>query len=163
MNKRTAFLSVLIVLLFFVTSFAAEPELETKVQELETRIATLEKYIDQLHSNLESYSKEVLDQIDIKVKSGTDKVVAISPVSKKMTKIETNAGMFLVAVNKLQRTEDGYRLLLNVGNPNLGKFSGLKFKLSWGKDFDPTSANVKYEDWRKSLLSGEYTYPGALL
>ena len=71
--------------------------------------------------------------------------------------------MFLIAVKKFQRTEEGYRLLLNIGNPNMAKYTGMQFKFRWGKKWDMTLANVKYEDWHASLASGDYRYGGELL
>jgi hypothetical protein len=152
-----------LIVFFVIFATVANAQEDTKVQQLEARVQALEKYIEQFNANLDNFGKNLSDQVDMKIKAGTDKVVAINPVSKKFVRIETNAGMFLLAVNKFQRTEEGYRLELGVGNPNAAKYSGAKFKLSWGKNFDPNAANKKYDDWRKSLTNGEYAYNGELL
>ena len=149
-------------LLLAAPTLRAEDDLEKKVTELEGRVQGLEKYTEELNTHLNKFSKDLVDQVDTQVKAGSDKVVRLSPVSKKFTKIETNAGMFLIAVNKFQRMETGYRLLLNIGNPNSAKYTGLKLKMHWGKNWDAAAAKITYEEWRASLMSGEYAYAGAL-
>ena len=140
----------------------AQEESKNEFSRLEARIDSLETYIREFTASLNTFTKGVNDQIAAKVRVESDKVIALSPVSKKFTKIETNAGSFVLVINKFQRTEEGYRLLLNIGNPNAAKFSGLRFKLRWGRIWDPNSVTITYEDWRASLIGGEYIYPGEL-
>ena len=160
MNRKQIALSVCVFFLA-VSPVLAQEDADQRISAMEARVKALEEYVEKLNTNLETFSKELLNQIDIKVKSGNDKVVAINPVSKTFTKVETNSGMFLIAVNKFQRMEEGYRLLLNIGNPNAAQYSGMRFKLHWGKKWDADSI-IKYEDWRASLMNGEYTYGGEL-
>jgi len=134
---------------------------EKRISHMERNVDSLETYIREFTSNLTNFTKEIGNQIDVKVRVGGDKVIALDPGSNKFTKIDTNGGVFLLAINKFQATEEGYRMLLNVGNLNNATYTGLKFKLHWGKAWDPNST-VKYNQWRSTLVGGEYNYPGEL-
>ena len=161
MNRKQIVLSVCIFFLGLSPAIAQEDSAQKKISDLEVRVQALEAYVEKLNTNLNVFSKDLLSQIDMKVKAGSDKIVGINPGSKTFTKVETNSGMFLIAVNKFQRTEEGYRLLLNIGNPNAAIYNGMRFKLRWGKRWDADSI-IKYDAWRASLISGEYTYGGEL-
>ncbi len=133
-----------------------------KIDDLERKVEALEKYIEKLRPTLDGLTKNLLENIDERMEALADKVIVLNPVSKKFSKIETNAGEFLLAVHKMEKIENGYRLVLHIGNPNQAVYGGVKLKLRWGKKWEASFIKPTYEEWRRSLTIGQYSYLGSL-
>lgn len=130
--------------------------------DLRMRVKVLEDYVEKFKPSLDEFSQDLLNNIDRRIQVATDKIVVLNPVSRRFVKIEASAGTFLIAVQKMEKIERGYRLVLNIGNPNTPTYSGVKLTLRWGKKWDESFAHSSYEQWRSSLTGAEYTYVGAL-
>lgn len=48
---------------------------------------------------------------------------------------------------------DGYKVILNLGNPTTATYRNFKLKVKWGKEFDYEKDEP--EEWRKSLKETE--------
>lgn len=131
-----------------------------KTDELERRLANLEGYIQGLPTQLTDFSKGIYSDLDQRMKFAADKVVGLNIVSKQFSKVETNAGDFLLAVDQREKTANGYRLVLKIGNPHSATYSNFKLRLFWGKNWDPSFVKPSYEEWRGSLVGAEYSFAG---
>ena len=140
----------------------AQTDSEERIKALENRVAALEEYVKKLSPTMDEFSKVLVNNLDGQVKEATGRIAVLNPVNKMFTKIETNSGMFLISVKKMEKVDNGYRLVLEIGNPNAATYSGVKLRLHWGKKWDPTFVHPSYDEWRGSLKGAEYSYPGAL-
>lgn len=161
-------IKILFVFLLSSTLFpatgGAQPSLNAKLAELETRVQALEEYSEKLQKSLNSFSQKLVNTVDEQLRAAAGETAVLNPISRKVTKIETNTGTFLVSIQKTEKLSngDGYRLYLQVGNPHGATYGDVKIRLYWGTKWDPSYQNVPYEEWRNSLTGGEYVYNGLL-
>jgi hypothetical protein len=164
--SRSIFLQILngsmLCFLYFSAAAYGQTDAEQRLSVLEGRVQAMEIYIQNLQPTLNQFSQELLSNVEQRVDAGTGKVIVLNPISKTFSKIVTNTGTFLISVQKVQKLTEGYRLYLHIGNPNAVTCSGLKLTLSWGKKWDPSFVKPSYEEWRHSLVGGEFSYPGDL-
>ena len=144
---------------------AAVTALERRMEHLETRMGVLEGYLDELAPRLNSFSSELYKSVDQRLELATGQVAALSPISRKFTKIQTNAGTFLLAIADTEKLANGYRLTLKIGNPNAAVYSGARFKdfLGPGLGSQETWRPTYVEEWRQSLAGAEFSYKGDLV
>lgn len=154
----------------------AETELEWRVQKLEKYVETFQPTISQLSNNLnesiqeytrgleaslENYSQKLQSNLDERLSGTNRQVVILNPYSKAYQSIETNTGIFLISVGKVEPLAEGIRLHLNIGNPNYADYQNFKLKLIWGSKWSGGYATT-HEQWRQSLNGAEYTFQGKL-
>ncbi|MDP2654795.1 MAG: DUF3251 domain-containing protein [Candidatus Omnitrophota bacterium] len=162
MARYPVLAAVVVIAALFVPTLSAEDSSQDP-SLLEARVSALEDYTQKLGDSLKQYSEGLISSVETKIKAENGRVIALNPVSRKFSKIETNAGMLLIAVQKMQRLENGYRMLLNIGNPHAAAFGTITLKLRWGRTWDAGQGAVSYDDWRNSLTAGEYVYKGRLV
>lgn len=133
-----------------------------QIQLLESKVARLEDYIEQIEPAFNDFSNDLDEHLKMRIDRAVGNVVYLDPLSKDFYKIETNAGLFLIAIKEINKLEKGYLMKLRVGNPNNASYEGVKLTVSWGKPWDPRAINKNFNDWRKSLLTAEYNFSGAL-
>jgi hypothetical protein len=153
-----------------------ESELEWRVQKLEKYVETfhptikelsnnlnksIQEYTKDLESSLENYSQKLQINLDERLNNIDRKIVILNPYSKSYQSIETNTGMFLISVGKVEPLEAGVRLHLNIGNPNYADYQNFQLKLIWGSKWTG-GFTTTYEQWRQSLNGAEYTFQGKL-
>ena len=140
----------------------AQQNVNVKVEDLRKRVAALEDYTQKLQSSMNDFSKNLVNNVDQQLQDIKRRFAVLSPVSSKVVKIETNTGIFLISVQRMDKIDKGYRLYLQVGNPNAATYGDAKLRLFWGPKRDEQSANAPNENWRQSLAGAEYVYPGML-
>jgi len=156
-------LPVLLLMLMAQTAPAfAQQASAAKVDELRKRVEKLEDYTDKLQSGLDDFSKNLVSNLDQQLQAVRSNAVVINPLSRKVSKIETNTGTFLLAVSRMDKSGDGYRLYLQIGNPNAATYGDVKLRLYWGSAFSSVSANMTYDKWHQSLKGAEFVYSGSL-
>jgi len=108
MNKPLIIVSLSIITAVLVTGTSyGQIGIEEKVAELEDKISNLENYVAKIQPYLNEFSNELLDNVDIKLNNSSGKTVVLNPVSRRLTKIETNTGTFLIAVKRLEKKDNG--------------------------------------------------------
>jgi hypothetical protein len=163
MKKLIAFLIICGLFVFLHDrDLLAQDVDQQKILLLEQRVTALEDYIQKLQASLSEFSRNLSDQTDRQMKAYTNQTVVLNPFSPKLSKIETNTGMFLISVSKIEKIQNGYRLTLNVGNTSSASFADVILRMRWGKRWDPSYVNPTYEEWRKSLKAGTFSYNGTL-
>jgi len=118
----------------------------------------LDEYTTKLEGNLENFSRELQIDVENKIRAIDKETVLLNPASKNYQRIETNTGTFLIAIEKMEKIENGFKLHLQIGNPNYADFHDIYLRLFWGKAWTPQSS-ISYEEWRGSLAGAEYRFP----
>ncbi len=156
--------SVLIcgAILNVATAFAAEQSNAAKIDDLRSRVAVLEGNVQTLQTGINDFSKTLVRNVDQQLQLAKSRSVVINPLSRKVSKIETNTGTFLLAVSRMEKIDKGYRLYLQIGNTNAATYGDVKFRFFWGSAMPESSADNAYEKWRQSLTGAEFAYTGTL-
>lgn len=157
------FLVIAVVFLAAQASPAdAQQASAAKVEELRKRVEKLEEYTEKLQAGLNDFSKNLVSNLDQQLQAVRSNAVVVNPLSRKVSKIETNTGTFLLAVSRMDKSGEGYRLFLQIGNPNAATYGDVKLRLYWGSPFSAVSATTTYDKWRQSLKGSEFVYAGTL-
>jgi len=151
-------------------------ELEDRVRALENYVETFQPtlrqfsenmqnsirdYTQGLESSLKNYSKQLQTDLEERLQNLDRRIIMLDPVAKSYQTMDTRTGTFLIAVERMEPLEDGFRLHLNIGNPNFADYKDFKLRLVWGRKWMP-SYPISYAEWRQSLTGAEYTFQGAL-
>ena len=110
-------------------------QIKNKVEGMENTISELETRVVELELSKNIYEDAFLD---VSVKG--------------YQRIDTNCGFFLISIKEAKPYLDGYKIILNIGNPSTIVYSGFTLKVKWGKRFEK---GEKYADWSKSLKEKE--------
>jgi hypothetical protein len=175
--KLTSLIVSLTVL--FISQASAQ-----NTSELEGRVDALEKYVDNfqptlnkfssdiqnsigtygqgLEANLNKYYLKLQSDLNDKLSSVQNRAVVLDLTGKKFQRIDTDAGVFLISVEKLESTEDGYKLIMNIGNINFADYKDYSFKLTWGKRWTG-NPDDSYAAWKNSLTGAEFSFQGTLI
>ncbi|MCR4336188.1 MAG: DUF3251 domain-containing protein [Candidatus Omnitrophica bacterium] len=139
----------------------SQQDLEVRLANLEARLTNIEDYLEKFRPVFADFSKNMLESVDKKMQLVTDKVVILNPVSRESVKIESNVGTILLSIQKMDKTEKGYLLTLNIGNPSAATYGNIKVKMRWGKNYVQGPVQ-NYDQWRRSLGTSEFEYPGEI-
>lgn len=170
--------SVIFIFLFLIVAVNAQAQnIENRVDALEEYVETfqptliefseelqrnIQKYTQGLEDSLQNYSKNLQQKVNSQIKTLNRKQIVIDPNSPAFQSVESNAGTFLVSVDRVERLPSGvFRLYLNLGNYNFADYKGFIVKLVWGPKFYPGYGS-KIEEWRDTLNGTEYTFDGTL-
>lgn len=87
------------------------------IQALKNKINYLEDEVGEIHANL--------------VKS--DRSTAyFSPESQDFLRLDSNLSSFFVSIKNVKPYADGFKLTLNLGNPNFASFQNVTLNITWG-------------------------------
>lgn len=164
---KVAFVFTVALILVVVSNgpsvHAAEQSVASKIEDLRDRVAVLEDNVEGLQNGVNDFSKTLVRNVDLQLQRLNSKAVVINPLSRKVLKIETNTGAFLLAVSRMDKIDKGYRLYLQIGNANAATYGDVKFRFFWGSAMPSLSTDNKvYEKWRQSLTGAEFAYTGTL-
>ncbi len=171
-------------LILLLSAVLISPAFAQNSSELESRVESLEKYVDQfqptlnkfssdiqnnigsygqgLEANLNKYYLKLQSNLNDKLASVQNRAVVLDLTGEKFQRIDTDAGVFLISVEKLEATEDGYNLTMNVGNINFADYKDYKFQLMWGKRWTG-NPDDSYAAWQNSLTGAEFSFQGTLV
>lgn len=168
------------ILIFTPTGLLAdEAQIQSKLVELEERLKNLEgemqhwqgtletvtaniqksldDYSDQFQASLQDFNKNLQTNLDKRLAFETHHKVILNPIAKEYTRIDTNSGTFFIMVDKIERSPEGYKLNLTIGNPNVATYKGFVLNLRWGAKWSPENVQP-YAEWERDLSEGEFTY-----
>jgi hypothetical protein len=130
---------------------------DTKTGPQEQKIGALENQVNAIQKELKDMRLQLLR---LSVKGDMYKSISIDTSDKGFQRLDTSLGSFLVSVNDVKPYSNGYKLVLNVGNPYSASFKGITIKAKWGPAFDSKvseSDEKYYENWQKSFREKEET------
>jgi len=146
--KSAAIIAITIILAGGCTEQRVVSNLDQKMTSVEQQINSLQTEINQLRSKI--FVIELTRDVYNKIQLDTS--------SKGFQRIDTSCGSFMVSLIDVKPYSNGYKLILNIGNPYSARFSGLKLKAKWGSPFNFKDAGgdfSTYEKWQKSLQEKE--------
>jgi len=153
-------------------------ELEERVQALENYIEgfqptlnkfsqdmqnTVQSYHQGLESDLNKYYLKLQDKLDQRLSTLDNRTIVLDSSGKTFQRLDTDSGMFLISIEKLERIENGVRLHMNIGNINFADFADYKIKLVWGKKWTGGEVSDSYSAWRQGLTGAEFLFQGVLI
>ena len=177
--KKSIFIqfSLILTMILLLCPQVMAQTLEKRVNALEEYVETfqptliefsdelqnnIQKYTKGLEQSLQTYSNSLQSQVNSHLKQMKRKSINLDPNTPAFQSVETNAGSFLISVDRVEKMPSGaFRVFLNIGNYNFADYNGFKIKLIWGTKFYPGFAQ-KMDDWRDTLRGTEYTFDGTL-
>jgi len=120
-----------------------------------------DKYMKDVNASLEGYTGGLERDLNEQLEDLDRKRIQIDVGDKAFQSIESNAGLFLISVDQFTAIEEGYRLTLNIGNPNYADYKGFTLRLLWGPKYYP-ALYQSYDVWRSGLVGAEYSFEGTL-
>lgn len=181
----TCFKLTVLFFIFFFISFSGRVLAQDNKTDIEERVQAVENYIEGfqpalnkfsedmqntvhtynqgLESNLNKYYIKLRDKLDQRLSTLDNRIIVLDTSGKTFQRVDTDAGMFLVSIEKKELIENGIRLHMNIGNINFADFSDYKIKLVWGKKWTGGEAGDSYAAWRESLTGAEFSFQGALI
>ena len=133
----------------------------TFVEMSDTFNNSIQRYTQDLESSLENYSQTLQRNLDRRLDGFGRKTIVLNPFSAAYQSIETNTGIFLIAIERMEQIENGVRLHVNVGNPNFADYNDFTLKFIWGRK-RTGDYKISYDQWRQSLKGVEATFRGKL-
>lgn len=119
-------------------------QLKTQVKAMGQRVDTLELQVSVLQAR--PYQAAVLD-----------------PSEKGYSRVDTGQGFFPISVDNVEPYLDGYRVTLNIGNPQFAVYNGFTIKAKWGPQWDFQKTGQSFSDWEKALREKDFTLADTLL
>jgi len=117
-------------------------------------IKQLRKEVDDLKSRVDGLS------LNFRFSQNRNHTVLLDPAEKGYQRIDSEDGFFLLSTKDVAPYLDGYRLLVEVGNPTTIRYVGFKIKVRWGPtqlDFGDNDKTMK----RRELAFPATQYPGS--
>lgn len=86
--------------------------------------------------------------------------IVIDTSTKEYQRVDTSTGIFLISFEDARPCLDGYKLILNIGNPSLVIYKGFTLTVKWGKKFNDKlpRQGKEYDEWEKSLQEKEMSF-----
>jgi len=182
--KTKGFRHGLTVLMLFLGVIFTIPVFAQSTADLDARLKVVEDYLEKLPPSMASYAGSLEESInnytknleaglnkytdrletniETKLLGVNEKTIELDVHSQAYKKIETPTGSFLIAINDAIPIKGGYKLALQIGNPNYADFHDFTLRIVWGKSWDKNS-KVTYQQWRDSLTGSVYNFNGELL
>ncbi len=124
-------------------------KINNTISQLENNILISKKQIEDLKNDMQELKNDVYEKRgrDI-VNEITHRVAMFTPSSKDFSTVNTDVGMFYIALKDIQKYANGYKLILSIGNPNSVTYNNLHVTVTYGK-------SMKGYDWVLDLLSSK--------
>lgn len=136
--------------------------LDATILELSTTLnQSIQEYTQGLEASLEDYSRKLQINIEERMNARDKKVVVLNPYARSYQAIESNSGIFLIAIEQVEAIDNGFRLRLNIGNPNYADFQNFQLKFFWGPGWGGSPV-MPYTDWHSHLNGAEFTFQGKI-
>jgi hypothetical protein len=132
--------------------------------EQQRAIADLRAQVEALQKKVEYFgAREALLATRVSDKKDREDSVTLDVTHTAYQRLDTDNGFLLVSAEKAEPYLNGYKILLNVGNPLSVSYSGLKAKIKWAKYYDSNQFTPdSYAEWQKSIQQKETSFPDVL-
>ena len=141
-------LSPLVLALCSIACVQKDPriaKLEQRLDAAEKKLETVEQDVSILKTRADS-TDETLIQLT------PDTAAEFAPDQKGFTAIHTSYGVFLVSVSDIKPYANGYKVVLNFGNPLNVDFDGAEIQVQWGPK---RKQGIKYSEYLQQLRTSK--------
>lgn len=108
-------------------------------------MAQLEKTIADLQSTVS------FDRLLIANKLDKHESINIDPSSRDFQRLDTDSGFFLVSLESVTAYLNGYKLMLDIGNPSDANFQSATISVTWSKPYDWAHyTDASYKQWQSA-------------
>ena len=134
------------------------------LEEQQRAIADLRAQVEALQKKVEYFgSRESLLATRVNDKKDREDAVTLDVSHSAYQRLDTDNGFLLVSAEKAVPYLNGYKILLNIGNPLSVSYSGFKAKIKWAKYYDSNQFTPdSYAAWQKSIQQKETSFPDVL-
>lgn len=115
---------------------------QQQVAELTSRVSKLEADVKSLQSKLD------LDEFVLSMKQTRNDSINLDPASRTFQRVDTDNGFFLVLLDSVTPYLNGYKLMVEIGNPSDASYPNASVKLLWNKA--PDLSKTTFADWKKA-------------
>jgi hypothetical protein len=123
--------------------------------DLQFKVWSTEYSLEKIKPRLDTVETDVR-----KLKYSQNEFAVLSPDEKGFSKVDTPIGPLLFSLGDMKPYADGYRVNIEIGNPNNATFKDLKLKIKWGARYD--YKKQLFSEWEKSLRVKETTISKAI-
>jgi hypothetical protein len=163
---RTTLLSVCLTCfpLNMTSQTEAPSAAPSSAEEQQRVIADLRAQIDALQKRVEYFgSREGVLSMRMNDKKDREDSITLDLAHSAYQRLDTNNGFLLVSAEPAVPYQNGYKILLNIGNPLSMSYSGLSAKIKWAKYYDANQFTPDtYAAWQKSIQQKETSFPDVL-
>ncbi|MGH9718508.1 MAG: hypothetical protein ACRD4R_17505 [Candidatus Acidiferrales bacterium] len=132
--------------------------MQQEIEALKTEVASLQRSMATSQSDALKLSLRVFQ-----LESDKHQTVDLDLTSRNYLRIDTDQGMFLVAVQNVEPYLDGYKITLDVGNTSSATFHGFKLHSEWNTKYDWTHyTEASFDSWQKETRKRDDSFPEVL-
>jgi hypothetical protein len=132
-------------------------DLNKKMTDLTSKVTALETTLFKVEDSQRKLNQRATD---LEFRLDQYQAVNLDESEKGYQRLETESGFFLVKIQGHQPFLDGYKLFIEVLNPNAVSYSGVTLSIKWGHAFDPSRLSESV--WATSLREKETKLPTPL-
>lgn len=134
-----------------------------RVAKIQADLNSLEKEVGELSKTVEGMRSQ-LTRVEFSQFTNSHGSITIDPASpKSYQRLDSNTGSFFVSLSDVVPFLDGYKVILNVGNPLDVTYSGFTLDVKWGPRYDYSKFSVPtYTAWSKQLREQKFPYADSL-
>jgi hypothetical protein len=143
-------------------------QVQPKPQRAEAQLAAVQKQVVALKEELATLHQEVnrlnLTVFQMQLRLDSTLRVELDPtIPHQFQRLDTSNGSFLVSLESIEPYLDGYRVVLNLGNPSAASYSGYTLKVRWGPAYNWSQYTAdSYEKWQKAVREKEIPFTDSL-
>ena len=89
--------------------------------------------INMLEKEVESNADAIFG---LEIRDTMNETIVLDSSTKGYNRIDTEYGYFLISLEEIKPYLDGYKLILDIGNPSTILFKGFKLNAKWGKAYN---------------------------
>jgi hypothetical protein len=127
-------------------------QLRTMLERQRAEFAEFRTKAEAEVAKLKGY-QEVLQMLFKDGRLGRKSVVKLDPTSREFQRVDTDTGFLLVSCKTAVPYLDGYKVMIQIGNPFLVTFTDFHVDAWWGR---PQGQNEDYIKWRGDLQHKQF-------
>ena len=161
---------------------------DKRIEELKDTVIGFNKEIEGFNKEIEGYNKEIegfnkeiegmdhylnerIDSVDSELSFLSINILSLRSLVEKndsaifnindfsgFSAVNTDNGIFFISIEDVQPYLSGYKIMLDIGNPQNCRYRGLKLNVKWSKEFDSENKDISYTDWKKAINEKDMSF-----
>jgi hypothetical protein len=129
---------------------------QKQIDELKSQIAALRAKVLSLET---SQGDSAYRLFKLELSKDAYKSVVLDMTSRNYQRIDTDTGTFLISIEDASPYLDGYRIVLNIGNPSFAAYKGFKLTVKWNTSY---KKGMDPQQWINAERTKEISFVGSL-